>query len=395
MPFYLCSPTSDFCNSYSTSRFTNVVRSGSLCDARRMASVASWMVTPSISNKIFPGFTTATQWSGAPLPLPIRVSAGFFVTGLSGNTRIQILPPRFTKRVIATRLASICRSVIHPGSRTFNPKSPKDNVEPRHALPVMRPRCCLRYFTFFGINIEISSQLSALGSQLNLFLESANRRLPFALLGREKFSLVDPALHANHTVGGSRFGETIVNVGAQRVQRQTALQVPLRPRDFIAVQPAAYPDLDSFAAETKRRVHGFTHGPAETNPLLKLQRNRLGDQLRVQLRLMHFLDVDKNIFTRGPLLQVGLELVDFCALAPDDDARPRRLDNDPQLVARPLDFNRADTRRLEFVLQFGFQLDVLVQLFVVIPLGKPTRLPRLGVAEAKTIRMDFLSHCFS
>src|SRR5580700_6912599 len=23
--------------------------------------------------------------------------------------------------------------------------------EPRHALPVMRPRCCLRYLTFFGI----------------------------------------------------------------------------------------------------------------------------------------------------------------------------------------------------------------------------------------------------
>ena len=37
--------------------------------------------------------TTATQYSGAPLPLPIRVSAGFFVTGLSGNILIQTLPP--------------------------------------------------------------------------------------------------------------------------------------------------------------------------------------------------------------------------------------------------------------------------------------------------------------
>ncbi len=51
-----------------------------------------------------PGRTTATQWSGAPLPFPIRVSAGFLVTGLSGNRRIQILPPRLTNRVIATRL---------------------------------------------------------------------------------------------------------------------------------------------------------------------------------------------------------------------------------------------------------------------------------------------------
>ena len=38
-----------------------------------------------------------------------------------------------------------------PGSRTFNPNSPKAISEPRQAFPFMRPRCCLRYFTFFGI----------------------------------------------------------------------------------------------------------------------------------------------------------------------------------------------------------------------------------------------------
>jgi len=67
--------------------------------------------TPSISNNILPGRITATQASGAPLPLPIRVSAGFFVIGLSGNKRIHTLPPRLMKRVIAIRAASIlaCR----------------------------------------------------------------------------------------------------------------------------------------------------------------------------------------------------------------------------------------------------------------------------------------------
>src|SRR5712692_5617161 len=43
------------------SRFTKAVRKPSLCDARRMASKASCGVTPSISNKILPGRTTATQ----------------------------------------------------------------------------------------------------------------------------------------------------------------------------------------------------------------------------------------------------------------------------------------------------------------------------------------------
>ena len=58
--------------------------------------------TPASSNITRPGLTTATQPSGAPLPEPIRVSAGFFVTGLSGNTLIHTLPPRLILRVIAT-----------------------------------------------------------------------------------------------------------------------------------------------------------------------------------------------------------------------------------------------------------------------------------------------------
>ena len=120
-----------------------------------MASVAEARSTPDISNMIRPGFTTATQWSGGPLPFPIRVSAGFFVNGLSGNIRIQSLPPRLMNRVIATRAASIWRSVIHAGSSAFSPYSPKASDPPRHALPVRRPRCYFLYLTFFGINMMI------------------------------------------------------------------------------------------------------------------------------------------------------------------------------------------------------------------------------------------------
>src|SRR5262245_3116050 len=98
---------------------------------------------------------TATHCSGAPFPLPIRVSAGFLVIGLSGNRRIQTLPPRLIERVMATRAASICRSVIQPHSMAFNPNSPNEIEEPRHAFPAIRPRCCLRYLTFFGIIMAV------------------------------------------------------------------------------------------------------------------------------------------------------------------------------------------------------------------------------------------------
>ncbi len=42
-----------------------------------------------------PGFTRAHHNSGDPLPEPMRTSAGFFVTGRSGNTRIHTRPARF------------------------------------------------------------------------------------------------------------------------------------------------------------------------------------------------------------------------------------------------------------------------------------------------------------
>src|SRR6185436_16439788 len=112
-------------------REMNFVLMGSFAAASLMASRAVFSSTPSISNSTRPGLTTATQPSGAPLPLPMRVSAGFFVMGLSRKIRIQILPPRLMKRVIATRDASICLPVIQAGSRALSPYSPKDISAPR------------------------------------------------------------------------------------------------------------------------------------------------------------------------------------------------------------------------------------------------------------------------
>jgi len=72
---------------------------------------------------------------------------------LSGKIRTQIFPPRLTARVIAIRAASIWRAVTQPGSRTWRPVSPKARLPPRYAFPRIRPRCCLRYLTFDGINM--------------------------------------------------------------------------------------------------------------------------------------------------------------------------------------------------------------------------------------------------
>src|SRR3954454_6766995 len=103
------------------SRITNLVFTGSLWPARRMASRARSSGTPESSNITRPGLTTATQPSGLPLPEPMRVSAGLLVMGLSGKTLIHTLPPRLILRVIAIRAASIWRFVTQPRSSDLSP----------------------------------------------------------------------------------------------------------------------------------------------------------------------------------------------------------------------------------------------------------------------------------
>jgi hypothetical protein len=57
---------------------------GSLWMASRIASRATSSCTPESSNSTRPGLMLAIHHSGEPLPEPIRVSAGFLVSGRSG-----------------------------------------------------------------------------------------------------------------------------------------------------------------------------------------------------------------------------------------------------------------------------------------------------------------------
>src|ERR671922_157535 len=133
---------------------TNLVLTGSLWPARRIASRASGSGTPESSNITRPGLTTATQPSGLPLPEPMRVSAGFLVKGLSGKTLIHTFPPRLILRVIAMRAASIGRLVSQPGSSALMPYSPNCTVVWPRDVPVRRPRCCLRCLVRLGWSIN-------------------------------------------------------------------------------------------------------------------------------------------------------------------------------------------------------------------------------------------------
>jgi len=63
------------------------------------------------------------------------------------------------------------------------------------------------------------------------------------------------------------------------------------------------------------RIDRLAHGPPEADALFQLQRNRFGDELGIELGLMHFLNIDMHL-ARRLLLQILLQLVDFRALRP-------------------------------------------------------------------------------
>src|SRR5437870_2522916 len=320
-----------------------------------------------------PGFTTATHSSGLPLPLPMRVSAGFLVTGLSGNTRIHTLPPRLRLRVSATRAASIWRLVTQPGSSALRPYSPKASVEPRWALPRMLPRWALRYLTRLGISIGRPLRLRGGGAQ--------------------HLALEDPHLHADGPVCRVGGGQTVVDVGPQRVERHPAVAVPLAPRDLAAAQPAGARDADAVGTQPQRRGHRLLHGAPEGHPLLELEGDVLGHQLGVELGVDDLLDVEVDLLARARL-QLVLQLLHLGALAPDDDARPRREDRDAGAVGRALDVDARDAGVVELVLDEAPDLHVLMEQVRVVLGREPPRAPRelLHGAEAEADRMRLLAH---
>src|SRR5262249_43216403 len=105
-------------------RPTKRQRNGILYATRARASRACASGNPLISNRSRPGWTTAAQSSGSPLPWPMRVSAGMAVTDLCGKTRMYSRPSPRTEWVAVIRPASIASALSQPPSRDCKPYSP-------------------------------------------------------------------------------------------------------------------------------------------------------------------------------------------------------------------------------------------------------------------------------
>src|ERR1700724_120477 len=138
-------------------------------------------------------------------------------------------------------------------------------------------------------------------------------------------ALVDPDLHADPAEGGAGLVEAVVDVGPQRVQRDPALAVELRPGHLRAAQATRALDPDALGAALHRALDRLAHGPPERDPAGQLLGDPLGDQLGIDLGVLHLEDVQLDLLG-GQLLQVAADAVRLGAAAADDDTRPGGVD---------------------------------------------------------------------
>ena len=133
-------------------------------------------------------------------------------------------------------------------------------------------------------------------------------------------ALVDPDLHADAAVGHLRLGEAVVDVRAQRVQRDAALGVLLRARHLRAAQAATALDLHALRAGAHGGGERALHRAPERHAVLQLLGDRLRHQLGVELGALDLVDVDLH----GPAahgVQLAAQRVDLDAGLADHDAR--------------------------------------------------------------------------
>src|SRR5258708_2507360 len=150
----------------------------------------------------------------------MRTSAGFFEIGLSGKMRTHTRPPRLMWRVMAGRAASIWRAVRRPRVVAFRPYSLKETLAPRVATPLLRPFCSLRYLRLAGCSMFHSRFASG-------FLFGLGWRRGGLLALAQHLALEHQHLNADRAVRGARLGESVLDVGAQRMQRHAAFAIPL------------------------------------------------------------------------------------------------------------------------------------------------------------------------
>ena len=204
-------------------------------------------------------------------------------------------------------------------------------------------------------------------------------------------ALVDPALHADAAERRLGLEEAVVDVGAQRVQRDAAVGVALGAGHLGAAEAAADLDLAALGAGAHGARERALHRAPEGDAVLQLLGDRLRDELGVELRALDLEDVDLDLLARDPV-QVLAQGVDLGAGLADHDARTRGVDVDLHLVGVLADRDVRQAGVRELARDVVADRHVLGQVVGEVLLVEPVGLPVVDIAHAHRLGMNLLSH---
>src|SRR5690348_8006826 len=142
----------------------------------------------------------------------------------------------------------------------LRPKAPKLSSVPPLALPWMRPLKALRNLvrlgcsmTYFPSRLPVAALFACRTDARGLGLHH-QPVLSERIVGKN-LALEDPHLHAADAVSGVRFGLGVIDVAAQRVERNAALTIPFGTRDFGAAETTRAGDTNALGAEAESRLN--------------------------------------------------------------------------------------------------------------------------------------------
>ena len=178
------------------------------------------------------------------------------------------------------------------------------------------------------------------------------------------------------------------------MEGHSALHGALSARHLRAAQATGDHCLAAFGAAGHRPAHGLLERSSKGDAPLELVGDVTGDQLRIEFRHAHLIDVHSNAFFRERL-QLGAQLVDFLAAAADDDAGLRGMDRHGDLIGVSVELHLGDAGVLQRLTDVAADAQVLVEELPVVPFGKPLALPIVDDADAEPGWMYFLTHASS
>ena len=139
--------------------------------------------------------------------------------------------------------------------------------------------------------------------------------------------MTNPDLHADLSSGRVGFGEPIINMGLQCVERSSSLFVLLSTRKFGTAETARAMNLDAFRTQFHRNLNRFLHRAAEADTAFQLLSNTLSDKLSIRFRLLDLDNIENQLFALGKKLgNAGFQRIKFRTLASNQDAGTRRID---------------------------------------------------------------------